>query len=85
MKKYMCFSLTIISLSLIWIGCSDSVSSGVNENTSWIFVANEGVLDMDNGSISMIDDFGKVYVSDTENDRIQVFDSSGKFLFKLRK
>ena len=33
----------------------------------------------------LIDDFGKVYVSDTENDRIQVFDSSGKFLYKFSK
>jgi len=33
----------------------------------------------------MIDDFGKVYVSDTVNHRIQVFDSSGKFLFKFGK
>jgi len=62
MKKYMCFSLTIISLSLIWIGCSDSVSSGNNENTSWVFVANEGISyslnENDNvpGSISMIDE-----------------------------
>jgi len=70
MKKYMCFSLTIIFLSLIWIGCSDSVSSGDNENTSWVFVANEGngcweefgddCSQPGNGSISMIDDNGKI-------------------------
>ena len=70
MKKYMCFSLTIISLSLIWIGCSDSVSSGKKENTSWIFVANEGngcfeesgddCSQPGNGSISMIDDNGNI-------------------------
>ena len=70
MKKYMCFSLTIISLSLIWIGCSNSVSSSSNENTSWVFVANEGDGCWEewgddcslpgNGSISMIDDNGKI-------------------------
>ena len=33
----------------------------------------------------LVDDYGKVYVSDTENNRIQVFDSSGKFLYKFGK
>jgi DNA-binding beta-propeller fold protein YncE len=28
-----------------------------------------------------VDSTGNIYVSDTDNDRIQVFDSSGKFLF----
>jgi len=70
MKINMRFSLTIIVLSLICIGCSDSVSTGDNENTSWVFVANEGngcfeesgddCSQPGNGSISMIDDNGNI-------------------------
>ena len=62
MKKYITFTLTIVCTCLIWIGCSNTVSSDENENTSWIFVANEGIsysLDANDnvpGSISMIDE-----------------------------
>ena len=68
MKKYMCFSLTIIFLSLIWIGCSNTVSSGEDENTSWVFVANEGNYGASDGSISMIDEFGNVYETEPIGD-----------------
>ena len=71
MKKYMCFSLTIIFLSLIWIGCSNTVSSGEDKNTSWVFVANEGDLGASNGSISMIDDQGNVHETDAIGDVVQ--------------
>jgi len=62
MKKYITFTLTIVCTCLIWIGCSNTVSSGEDENTSWVFVANEGrsysLDENDNvlGSISMIDE-----------------------------
>jgi len=71
MKKYMCFSLTIIFLSLIWIGCSNTVSSGEDENTSWVFVANEGNYGASDGSISMIDEFGNVYETESIGDVVQ--------------
>ena len=72
MKKNVCFSLTIIFLSLIWIGCSSFGTDPSNEdtNTSWVFVANEGngcweefgddCSQPGNGSISMIDDNGNI-------------------------
>ena len=71
MKKYMCFSLTIIFLSLIWIGCSNTVSSDEDENSSWVFVANEGNMGQSNGTISMIDDVGNVYETDAIGDVVQ--------------
>ena len=71
MKKYMCFSLTIIFLSLIWIGCSNTVSSGEDENTSWVFVANEGNYGESDGSISMIDEFGNVSETEPIGDVVQ--------------
>ena len=71
MKKYMCFSLTIIFLTLIWIGCSNTVSSGEDENTSWVFVANEGNYGTSNGSISMIDEFGNIYETKSIGDVVQ--------------
>ena len=71
MKKYMCLSLTIIFLSLIWIGCSNTVSSGEDENTSWVFVANEGNYGASDGSISMIDEFGNVYETESIGDVVQ--------------
>ena len=70
MKKYITFTLTIVCTCLIWIGCSNTVSSGENENTSWVFVANEGngcweeygddCSQLGTGSISMIDENGNI-------------------------
>ena len=71
MKKYICFSLTTIILSIIWIGCSDSISSADNKNTSWVFVANEGDFGASNGSISMIDEFGNVFETNAIGDVVQ--------------
>jgi len=67
----MCFSLTIIFLSLIWIGCSNTVSSDEDENTSWVFVANEGNYGASDGSLSMIDDKGNVYETEAIGDVVQ--------------
>ena len=71
MKKYFLLSLTIMCICLIWIGCSNGVSSDENINTSWVFVANEGNLDENNGSISMIDDFGNVITTEYIGDVVQ--------------
>ena len=55
------------------IGCDNtSISSeNVSENTSWVFVANEGAFGSSNGSISMIDDFGNVYETGDLGDIVQ--------------
>ena len=57
----------------IWTACdnSNSTSSDSKPNSSWIFVANEGIMDQSNGSISMIDDVGNVYETDAIGDVVQ--------------
>ena len=42
-----------------------------NENTTWTFIANEGNYGASNGSISMIDDFGNVYETESLGDVVQ--------------
>ena len=79
MKKYIILILTIVCTCLIWMGCSDSVSSDEDANTSWVFVANEGISysldENDNvpGSISMID----------ENNNITNIENIGKTVQSL--
>ena len=68
MKKYITFTLTIVCTCLIWIGCSNTVSSNEATNTSWVFVANEGKYGESDGSISMIDEFGNVYETEPIGD-----------------
>ena len=66
--------IIIISLALfIWTACdnSNSISSDSEPNSSWIFVANEGNMGQSNGTISMIDDFGKVYETEPIGDVVQ--------------
>jgi hypothetical protein len=53
MQKTLLFIIT-----LFFITCD---SPNESENTSWIFVANEGNFGASNGSISMIDDDGNVF------------------------
>ena len=72
MKKYIFLSLTTICTCLIWLGCSDfGVEFSENANTSWVFVANEGNFGASNGSISMIDDYGKVTTVEEIGDVVQ--------------
>ena len=79
MKKYIILILTIVCTCLIWMGCSNSVSSDEDTNTSWVFVANEGISysldENDNvpGSISMID----------ENNNITNIENIGKTVQSL--
>ncbi len=42
-----------------------------NENTSWVFVANEGNYGASNGSVSMIDDAGNVFETEALGDIVQ--------------
>ena len=72
--------IIIISLALfIWTSCenNNTTSSDSETNSSWIFVANEGISNSldenDNvpGYISMIDDVGNVYETDAIGDVVQ--------------
>ena len=68
--KMKLFSLLL--LTLFFIGCDDdSVSSDTTENTSWVFVANEGGFFSSNGTVSMIDSFGNVSETESIGDVVQ--------------
>ena len=65
----------LIMLILFTISCdnNDNIVTGNSdvENTSWVFIANEGNFGSSNGSISMIDDFGNVYETEPIGDVVQ--------------
>ncbi len=65
MKKIM-----ILILSLILFTCEDP-NAVEDENTSWVFVANEGNFGASNGTISMIDDFGNIIETEAIGDVVQ--------------
>jgi len=56
-------------------GCEDGSSvispDSSIESSSWVFVANEGTYGASNGSISMIDEFGNVYETNTIGNVVQ--------------
>ena len=60
----------LIILSLLLFTCEDP-NAVEDENTSWVFVANEGNFGSSNGTISMIDDFGNVFETDAIGDVVQ--------------
>tara|TARA_B100000029_G_scaffold138512_1_gene133475 strand:- start:1364 stop:2383 length:1020 start_codon:yes stop_codon:yes gene_type:complete len=69
--------IIILIASLFLITCNDNVvsdNSQDNENTSWVFVANEGNYGSTNGTISMIDDNGNVYETDIIGDVVQALE-----------
>ena len=82
MNNITTFALIILS-SLIWIGCSNTESPDEETNTSWVFVANEGNLGSTNGSISMIDEFGNVYETETLGDVVQSLEVYGDKLIPI--
>ena len=71
MKKIITLTASLLSLCLIWFGCSNTVSSNEATNTSWIFVANEGNYGASDGSISMIDEFGNISETEPIGDVVQ--------------
>ena len=84
----------LLSLTLLLItACEDASSptqpdSSANdptpsENTSWVFVANEGTFGASNGSISMIDDAGNVYETESIGDVVQSLEVYGDKLIVL--
>ena len=49
----------LILASMFLYTCENPTSSESSDNTSWVFVANEGNYGASNGTVSMIDDQGK--------------------------
>ena len=69
--------IILLISTLIIVGCDSTVVSSDEtslENSSWVFVANEGAYGASNGSISMIDDFGNVYETEFIGDVVQSFE-----------
>ena len=62
--------ILLLILSLFLITC-ENPAEAERENTSWIFVANEGNFGTSQGTISMIDDFGNVFETDAIGDVVQ--------------
>ena len=50
----------LILASMFLYTCENPTSSESSENTSWVFVANEGNYGASNGTVSMIDDQGNM-------------------------
>ena len=63
-------NIILLMLSLLLITC-ENPTDAEQENTSWVFVANEGNFGTSQGSISMIDDFDNVYETDVIGDVVQ--------------
>lgn len=56
---------------------TDTDSDGIcdeNENTSWVFVANEGNYGASNGSVSMIDAAGNIFETEALGDVVQAIE-----------
>jgi len=67
--------ICVLIIALFAITCDNG--QGDNENTSWVFVANEGSFGASNGSISMIDDFGNIYETESIGDVVQSLEVYG--------
>ena len=68
MKKVI---FVLLPLLLITACDDNNLASSNKQNTSWLFVANEGSYGASNGSISMINDFGEVYETEPIGDIVQ--------------
>ena len=68
MKKVI---LILLPLLIITACDNNNPTSSNNENTSWVFVANEGSFGASTGSISMINDFGEVFETEAIGDVVQ--------------
>jgi len=71
MKNKIFLTIPIMFICFIWLGCSNNILKDEDINTSWVFVANEGNFGASNGSISMIDDFGRVITIEEIGDVVQ--------------
>ena len=62
----------LLVVALILVSCdSNSTSSNEPENSSWVFIANEGAFYGNNGYITMIDEFGNQFDSEVLGDVVQ--------------
>ena len=71
MKKYLNYTISLTILIFVFDGCSNTISNNDDNNTSWVFIANEGIYGESNGSISMIDEFGNIYETEALGDVVQ--------------
>ena len=89
MKKKITLTLTIVCTYLIWTSCSNNVSPSEDTNSSWIFVANEGLSyssdENDNvlGSISMIDENNNITTIENIGNTVQSLEVYNNQLFVI--
>jgi hypothetical protein len=70
-------------LSLLLFTCENPSDSENSQNTSWVFVANEGIYGSGAGTISMIDDTGNIYETEGLGDVVQSLEVYGNKLIVL--
>ena len=63
--------ILLVLLSFLLITCDNSVSSNDSENSSWVFIANEGGFNSSNGTVSMIDQFDNIIETEILGDVVQ--------------
>ena len=63
--------ILLVLSSLLLITCDNSVSSNDTENSSWVFIANEGGFNSSNGTVSMIDEFNNIIETEILGDVVQ--------------
>ena len=63
--------ILLVLLLFLLITCDNSVSSNDAENTSWVFIANEGGFGSSNGTVSMIDEFDNIIETEILGDVVQ--------------
>ena len=72
--------IALISLALLFVACEDDPTSSndVSQNTSWTFVANEGIYDWqgptNTGTITMVDSFGNTLETEPLGDIVQALE-----------
>ncbi len=83
MQRTILFMTSLIAIFLI--SCDNNVTNSEldKENTSWVFIANEGTYGASNGSISMVDDYGNIYQTDVIGDVVQSLEVYGNKLIVL--
>ena len=71
MKNKLIYLISIICLMLFSTNCDNSITRNNDNNTSWIFISNEGNMGDSDGSISMINDYGDMMEIKNVGDVVQ--------------
>ena len=75
--------ITLSIVAMLCFACHETTAPENSENTSWVFIANEGNLGASNGTISMIDAAGNIYETEPLGDVVQAVEVYGNKLIVL--